>query len=208
MSTDPAPNAETAAVRAAMVRLAERWETGAANLVRAVADGASRHPSEVDTLLRCASELRGTTGAQSVGTDPAPDVSTTRPECIPHLMVSEVRSIQVPGSDDVDGYVDYRADTACGLDRDIALVTSDRDQAHCPACLASMTVDTLGHVVVGDPDPTHASWEDCDSEWRTPSGVILLCSRMPHPDRWQHIAGDGKQVLAVWTDEPQPDADS
>jgi hypothetical protein len=64
-------------------------------------------------------------------------------------------------------------------------------------------VDPLAHVVVGDPDPTHASWEDCDAEWRTPSSVILLCSRMPHPDRWQHIAGDGKQVLAVWTDEPQ-----
>ena len=57
-STDPAPDTEANAERDAMDRLVERWETGAANLDRAIADGSSRHPSEVDTLMRCASELR------------------------------------------------------------------------------------------------------------------------------------------------------
>ena len=60
--------------------------------------------------------------------------------------------------------------------------------------------DLLADVVVGGPDPTHASWEDCNAERLAPSGVTLLCSRMPHPEHWQHIAGDGQQVLAVWFD--------
>ena len=47
-----------AAERDAMVRLAERWETGADNLTVAIAEGASRHLSAVDTLRRCAAELR------------------------------------------------------------------------------------------------------------------------------------------------------
>jgi len=116
-----------------MVRLAERWETGAANLVRAIAEGASRHPSEVDTLLRCASELRSTLragrpGAQSAG--PAPDV------------------------------------------------------------------DPLRHIEVGDPAPLF------DGPY------CGRCTRRPHPEHWQHIVEDDGRVVAVWTDEPQPGADS
>jgi len=56
-----------AAERAAMVRLAERWETGADNLTLAIADGASRHLSEVETLRNCAHELRRTLSAQRPG---------------------------------------------------------------------------------------------------------------------------------------------
>jgi len=67
MSTDPEPNAETAAVRDAMVRLAERWETGADNLEHAIADGASWHPSEVETYRQCPAELRRTLSAQRPG---------------------------------------------------------------------------------------------------------------------------------------------
>jgi len=60
--------------------------------------------------------------------------------------------------------------------------------------------DPLAHVVVGDSDPTHASWEDCNAEWCTPRPQWnLLCSREPHPEHWQHIAGNGLRVVAVWT---------
>jgi len=62
-----------------MTQLARRWETGADNLEHAIADGASRHPSEVETLRGCAYELRSTLrarrpGAQSAGAGPTPDV--------------------------------------------------------------------------------------------------------------------------------------
>ncbi len=67
MSTDPEPSAEATAARAAMTQLARRWETGADNLEHAIADGASRHPSEVETLRGCAHELRRTLSAQRPG---------------------------------------------------------------------------------------------------------------------------------------------
>ena len=74
MSTDPAPSAEAAAVRAAMTQLAKLWEAAADNLERT-----RRHPSEVETLRGCAFELRsklraGRPGAQSSGAGPALDV--------------------------------------------------------------------------------------------------------------------------------------
>jgi len=69
----------------------------------------------------------------------------------------------------------------------------------------ALDVDPLAHIVVGDIDPTHASWEDCNAEWCTPRFQWnLLCSREPHPEHWQHIAGNGLRVVAVWTDDPQP----
>ena len=79
MSTDPAPSAEAAAVRAAMTQLARLWEASADNLELAINDGASRHPSEVETLRGCAYELRSTLrarrpGAQSASAGPVPDV--------------------------------------------------------------------------------------------------------------------------------------
>jgi len=75
-STDSAPGAEAAAVRDAMTQLARLWEAAADNLARAIADGAPRHLSEVNTLMRCAAELRSTLrarrpGARSAGTDSA-----------------------------------------------------------------------------------------------------------------------------------------
>ena len=67
MSTNPAPCAEAAAARAAMTQLARLWEAAADNLEHAIADGASRHLSEVETLRNCAHELRGTLSAQRPG---------------------------------------------------------------------------------------------------------------------------------------------
>ncbi len=67
MSTDPALSAEAAAVRAAMTQLARLWEASADNLEHAIADDASRHPSEVKTLRRCAYELRSTLRARRPG---------------------------------------------------------------------------------------------------------------------------------------------
>jgi len=145
MSTDPAPSAEVAAVRAAMTQLARLWEASADNLEHAIDTGASRHPSEVETLRGCAYELRSTLrarrpGAQSAGTGPAPDV------------------------------------------------------------------DPLGHVRTGDLNPAQPGL--CDGTTRTPDGKLWICTRAPHPPRWQHIASGVGRVRAVWTDEPQPDADS
>ncbi len=65
--TGPAPGAEAAAVRAAMTQLARLWEAAADNLARAIADGAPRHPSEVETLRGCAYELRSTLRARRPG---------------------------------------------------------------------------------------------------------------------------------------------
>ena len=83
MSTDPEPSAEAAAERAAMTQIARLWETGADNLEHAIADGASRHLSEVETLRGCAYELRSTLrarrpGAQSTGAGPASNVDPLR----------------------------------------------------------------------------------------------------------------------------------
>ncbi len=66
-STDSAPGAEAAAVRDAMTQLARLWEAAADNLARAIADGAPRHPSEVETLRGCAYELRSTLRARRPG---------------------------------------------------------------------------------------------------------------------------------------------
>ena len=114
-------------MRAAMTQLARLWEAAADNLEHAIADGASRHPSEVETLRGCAYELRSTlrarrSGAQSASAGPAPDV------------------------------------------------------------------DPLGDVTAGDPDPTSDSGPFC---------ARGECTRPPHPEQWQHIAGDGWHVLAV-----------
>jgi len=115
------------AVRDAMTQLARLWETDAANLEHAIADGASRHPSEVVTLRQCAYELRLTLRArrpeaQSSGAGPAPDL------------------------------------------------------------------DPLGDVTAGGPDPTSNSGPFCTTG---------ECTRQPHPEHWQHIAGDGLLVLAM-----------
>jgi len=59
-------------------------------------------------------------------------------------------------------------------------------------------VDPMGHVVVGDPDPNPDGPEKYCSAPR--HGPHFRCTRQPHPERWQHIAGDGENVLAVWTD--------
>ena len=111
-------------MRAAMTQLALLWEASADNLEHAIADGASRHPSEIETLRGCAYELRSTLrarrpGAQSPGAGPTPDV------------------------------------------------------------------DPLGAAVVGDPDPTSKFCARGE------------CTRQPHPEHWQHVAGDGERVLAV-----------
>ncbi len=53
--------------RAAMIRLAGRWETAADNLEAAIADGASRSAAEVETLRQCADELRRTLRMQRPG---------------------------------------------------------------------------------------------------------------------------------------------
>ncbi len=60
-----------------------------------------------------------------MSTDPAPSG-----ERIPHLMVGDLRAVGVGGPEDVD----YNATTACGLDRDVTLVTVDWHQVRCPAC--------------------------------------------------------------------------
>jgi len=65
--TGPTPDAEAAAVRDAMAQLARLWEASADNLEQAIADGASRHPSEVETLRGCAFELRSTLRARRPG---------------------------------------------------------------------------------------------------------------------------------------------
>jgi len=199
---------------------------------------------------------------------------TGHTEHIPHLLVGLVRRVEADDPDDVD----YRVDTACGLDRNVTLTTSDRAQVRCPGCWTAAEdadvkaedrtdpsvkttahavrdamvglarlwedtatdlaeaikegasrsvvevdilrqcaaemrttlrsprlgaqsastgpapdVDPLGHVVVGDPDPTSNSRPFCTNG---------ECTRRPHPEHWQHIAGDGEQVLAVWTAVP------
>jgi len=139
MSTDPVPSAEAAAVRAAMTQLARLWEAAADNLEHAIADGASRRPSEVETLRGCAYELRSTLRARRPG-----------------------------------------AQTAG----------------------AGLAPDPLGHVVVGDGIPLPVG--DCTGETHTSTGRRLQCTREPHPCEWNHIACGLEQVLAVWTDEPQP----
>jgi len=58
--------------------------------------------------------------------------------------------------------------------------------------------DPLRHIEVGDPAPLFDG-PYCGMGW---------CTRRPHPEHWQHIVGDDGRVLAVWTDEPQPGADS
>ena len=57
--------------------------------------------------------------------DPAPGG-----ERIPHLMAGDPCAVESLDPDDVD----YSATTACGLDRNVTLVTSERDQVRCPAC--------------------------------------------------------------------------
>ena len=66
--------------------------------------------------------------------------------------------------------------------------------------------DPLRDIVAGDPDPTRAYvGSHCNAMCHYRDGRILRCTRLPHPDnQWQHIAGDEKRVLAVWTDvEPE-----
>ena len=76
-------------MRAAMTQLALLWEASADNLEHAIADGASRHPSEIETLRGCAYELRSTLrarrpGAQSAGAGPASNVDPLR-----HVVVGD-----------------------------------------------------------------------------------------------------------------------
>jgi len=67
---------------------------------------------------------------------------------------------------------------------------------------APAKVDPLGRVVVGDPDSTPDSPGRLCSQ---PRNLVDLgpvwCTRLPHPDRWLHIAGDGDQILAVWSED-------
>ena len=63
-------------------------------------------------------------------------------------------------------------------------------------------LDPLRHVAVGDLDLTPSSPErHCGQTRRLADLGPVWCTRSPHPDRWQHIAGDGEQILAVWTDD-------
>jgi len=70
---------------------------------------------------------------------------------------------------------------------------------------APSKADPLGWVVVGDPDPTLDRPGLHCSQTRSLADLgPVWCTRSPHPNRWRHIAGDERRVIAVWTDEPQP----
>jgi hypothetical protein len=62
----------------------------------------------------------------------------------------------------------------------------------------ALGADPLVHITVGDPDPTHCRGpeEGCNERRALGGG---WCTRLPHPPGWQHIAGNGERVLAVWT---------
>ena len=60
-------------------------------------------------------------------------------------------------------------------------------------------IDPLGHVRTGDLSPAQPGL--CDGTTRTPDGKLWMCTRAPHPPRWQHVASGIGRVRAVWTDD-------
>lgn len=60
--------------------------------------------------------------------------------------------------------------------------------------------DELGHIQVGDPDPTGNALRVCEDNHH---GV--LCTRGENHPGGLHIAGDGEHVVAVWHDQDSHD---
>jgi len=86
--------------------------------------------------------------------------------------------------------------------RDAGLRAGDDMTGHAFSAGPAPNVDPLRHVVVGDPDPTPDSPARLCSQPRSLADLgPVWCTRLPHPDRWQHIASGLERVLAVWTDD-------
>jgi len=69
-------------------------------------------------------------------------------------------------------------------------------------------VDPLRDVVVGDRDPTSDLPEARCGQTRYPDGWGPICTRLPRPYQWRHIAGNSRKVVAVWDVWPGSDVDA
>jgi len=122
-------------------------------------------------------------------------------ECTARRQVVELwRATRVPGVGEVDNGV--HAGLGAAAQRLVRVYANRSDFP--PEWLPEdwTHIDPLGHVAAGDLDPTSEIHEHCNAMCRYGAARFMRCTRPPHPAWSGHVAGDGEQVLAVWTDDP------
>jgi len=151
--------------------------------------------------VRCPACRAAQEGADALAEDRT-DVESTRTAAMVRLAVRwETTADNLAGAVDAPRHPNVLdVLRACAAELRRTLV-AQRLRAQSVGADPAPDVDPLGRVAVGDPDPTPDCPEVHCGQTRYPDGRGLMCTRLPHPREWQHIASDPERVVGVWTDD-------